>query len=402
MHYKYKAADKTGRIREGDINAANESDVLAYLSREELAPISIREVSVKKTVFGRWSAEKITLEDKIFITKYLALMLRVGTDLFRAIDILIEDFEKPILKEFLFEIRSNLEKGNQFYIAFQNHPEFFSSITVNLIKAAEGSGNLEEALERLSRDFAKEADLKARIKGALIYPIILLVAAIMVVTLLVTFVLPRIADVFMEAGAEIPTYSRIILGIGLFLNQHLIYIAPPVLGGIGALAWYFTSVAGGRKMFRSILEKIPVVEALINKVAMARFSSTLSSLLHAGIPMVESLEITSKAVGDEDLEAALKRIAREKIARGMSIGDAFRGETGFPRLVISLMAIGEKAGRLEEILGTLSEFYSNEIDSALKSLVAFIEPVLLLGIGLVVGAIAISVIMPIYQLVGQY
>lgn len=401
MHYKYKAADKAGKIREGDLNASSEQDVMAFLAREGLTPILIRAVASKKLIFGRYSFEKITLEDKIFLTKYLALMLRVGTDLFRAIDILVEDFEKPILKEFLFEIKSNLEKGNQFHIAFKNHPEFFSSTTVNLIKAAEGSGNLEETLEQISKDLSKEADLKSRLKSALTYPFLLLVAAALVIVLLVTFVLPRIADVFAEAGAEIPTYSRIVLSIGLFLNRYILFVAPLALVGAGALAYYFTAVPAGRKAFNDLLNRVPVVRELIKKVALARFASTLASLLHAGIPIVESLEITSRAVGSEEIGAALSRIARDKISKGVSIGDAFRGETAFPRVVTNLMAIGEKAGRLEEILGTLSEFYTNEIDSALKSLVAFVEPVLLLGIGLIVGSIALAVIVPIYQLVAR-
>jgi type II secretory pathway component PulF len=402
MHFKYKAADKAGKIREGDLNVPTEADVMAYLAREGLTPISIRQVTLKGKIFGRWSFEKITIEDKIFLTKYLALMLKVGTDLFRAIDILIEDFEKPILKEFLFEIRSNLERGNQFYVAFQNHPEFFSEVTVNLIKASEASGNLEEALERLSRDFAKEADLRSRIKSAITYPILLLVAASLVVILLVTFVLPKIASIFQESGVKIPLYSKIVLSIGLFLNKYLIYIAPVFIAALAAVAWYFIRVPRGKKMFQDLLNRIPVVRELIKKVALARFAATLSSLLHAGIPMVESMEITAHSVGNEDLAVALSRIAREKISRGVSIGDSFRGEPVFPRVVTNLVAIGEKAGRLEEILVTLADFYTNEIDAALKALVSFIEPLLLLGIGFVVGSIALSVIIPIYQLVAQY
>jgi len=151
-----------------------------------------------------------------------------------------------------------------------------------------------------------------------------------------------------------------------------------------------------------IIGRIPVVRDLLRRIALARFASTLSSLLRAGIPLIESLEITSRAVGNEDFRLALERIAKERIARGVSIGDAFRSERVFPNVVTNLMSIGEKAGHLEEILTTLSDFYTSEIDSALKSLVSFIEPVLLIGIGALVAAIALSVIVPIYQLVSQY
>lgn len=402
MHFKYKAADKAGKIREGDLNAPNQQDVMSFLAREELTPISIKAVAPPKAIFGKWTLEKITLEDKVFLTKYLSLMLKVGTDLFKAIDILIEDFEKPILKEFLFEIKSNLERGSQFYVAFQNHPEFFSEVTVNLIRAAETSGNLESTLEKISNDFAKEADLKSRIKGALTYPVLLLIAASFVVILMVTFVLPKIAGVFLSSNLKVPLYSRIVLGAGLFLNKYLIFIAPPVLLAVGGLAWFFIKVRRGREMFHDIVNRIPVVRDLIQKIALARFASTLESLLAAGIPVVESLDISARSVGNEEFQAALLRISREKIARGVSIGDAFRGEAVFPRVLTNLMAIGEKAGRLEEVPGTLAGFYTNEVDVSLKAFVSFIEPILILGVGLIVAVIALSIIVPIYQLVAQY
>lgn len=402
MHYRYKAADKHGKLREGDMEALSEADVLAYLSRDNLTPISVRQVTLEKLVLGRFSFEKITDEDKIFLTKYLALMLRVGTDLFRAIDILIEDFEKPLIKEFLFEIKTNLEKGNPFFVTFQNHPEFFSGVVVNLLKAAEESGNLEQTLEGVSAQYAKDADLRNRLKSALAYPIMLLVAASLVIILLVTFVLPRIASIFLVAGTQIPLYSRVVLGIGMFLNKYIIYIAPPVIALFAVGGWFLFKTPRSRQVRNDLLNRIPVVKDLIRKVALARFASTLSLLLKAGIPMVESIDITSRAVGNDDLEAALGRIAREGISRGVSVGDSFRREKIFPHVVTNLMAIGEKAGRLEEILGTLAGFYTNEIDSALKSLVAFVEPVLLIGIGFVVGSIALAVIVPVYQLVSQF
>jgi len=401
-HFKYKAADATGKVREGDLEAPNEADVLSFLNREGLTPISVKPIAAPRVGFGLFRGKGVTLEDKIFLTKYLALMLKVGTDLFKAVDILIRDFEQPVLKEFLFEVKTNLEKGSPFYVAFQNHPEFFSSVTVNLIKAAEESGNLERTLNDLSNDFTKQADLQNRIRGALMYPILLIIGAGLVMTLLVTFVIPKIASIFSQSNFKIPFYSRIILGTGVFLGTYMKFIAPVFLAAAIAGWWYFTKVKRGRELLFEIIGRIPVVRDLLRRIALARFASTLSSLLRAGIPLIESLEITSRAVGNEDFRLALERIAKERIARGVSIGDAFRSERVFPNVVTNLMSIGEKAGHLEEILTTLSDFYTSEIDSALKSLVSFIEPVLLIGIGALVAAIALSVIVPIYQLVSQY
>jgi type IV pilus assembly protein PilC len=402
MQFRYRAADKSGKIKEGDIDAGSVAEVLAFLSKSDLKPISVKPTKQIFTV-GRLSIfEKITLVDKIFLTKYLSLMLKVGTDLFKAIDILIEDFEKPIIRRFLLEVRTNLEKGNPFYVSFENHPEVFSPVVTNLIKAAETSGNLEKTLADISINYSKEADLKAKVKGALVYPTLLMVASFGILILLVTFVLPRIATVFQESGAKIPLYSRIVLGTGLFLNKYIWIVLPVFLGGLVASWYFFFKTDAGKTVFQNFLKKVPVARELAKKLALERFSSTLSSLLHAGIPMLESLEITADAVGNEEFRSALLRISRENIARGVSIGDSFRKETVFPRVVTNLIAIGEKAGHLEEILSTLSDFYTSEIDSSLKTLVSFLEPVLLLGIGMIVALIALSVIVPIYQFVGQY
>jgi len=402
MQFRYTATDKSGKIREGDIDAASVADVLAFLGKNEWKPLSIKPVRAVFTM-GRLSRfEKITLEDKLFLTKYLSLMLKVGTDLFKAIDILMEDFQKAIIRRFLLEVRTNLEKGNQFYVSFANHPEVFSPVTVSLIKAAETSGNLEKTLNDISEDIAKEADLRAKVKAALVYPTLLLVASLAIVLLLVTFVLPRIASIFAETGAKIPLYSRIVLGVGLFLNTYVWFLMPFAAGLVFGLWFFFFKTPSGKTALHNILQKIPVVRDLYKKLALERFASTLSSLLKAGIPLLEALEITADAVGHEEFHAALVRISRENIARGVTIGDAFRKEQVFPRVVTNLMAIGERAGHLEEILGTLSDFYAKEIDASLKSLVSFLEPALLVGIGAVVATIALSVIVPIYQLVGQY
>lgn len=402
MQFHYTAADKSGKVREGDIEAASVAEVLAFIAKNDLKPIAVKPTRTVFTVGRLALFEKITLQDKVFLTKYLSLMLKVGTDLFKAIDILIEDFEKLVLRRFLVEVRGNLEKGNPFYVSFGNHPEVFSPVTVNLIKAAEASGNLEKTLNDISESYAKEADLRARVRGALIYPVLLLFAATGIVMLLVTFVLPRIASIFAESGAKIPLYSKVVLSVGLFLNRY-IWIFLPILFAalIGGYVTFFRTVKG-KAFLLNVLQRIPVVRELFEKMALERFSSTLSSLLRSGIPLLQALEITADAVGHEEFRAALLRIAKENVARGVSIGDAFRKEQAFPRVLTNLMAIGEKAGHLEEILNTLSNFYENEIDTALKTLVSFAEPVLLLLIGVVVALIALSVIVPIYQLVSQY
>lgn len=388
---------------EGNIEAESAAKVLEWMASQGLKPISIKaSASVEKGGWRAYFGQAITTADKIFLTKYLALMLKMGTDLFGAIDILIADFDKPSVKSLLIEVRENLSKGKPFYTTFMKYSKYFSPVFVNLIKAGEASGNLEKVFEDLSESLEKEQELRGRIRAALIYPIILLMGAILILTFLVTFALPKIANIFIQGGVEPSGFSRVVFGIGLFLGKYVWILFPLGIASIFGAWFFFTKTTFGARLQSRILYGLPVIGVLLRRIAIQRFASVLSSLLRAGLPIIESLEITAEAVGSEELRYALLRISREGVAKGVTIGDAFRREPYFPKVVTNLIAISEKAGHMEEVLETLSNFYASEIDSAIKALVSFLEPVLLLGIGLIVAVIAIAIITPIYQLVGSF
>jgi len=403
MLFHYVAQDKQGRVKEGHISQPNLQAVLEFLASQNLKPISVRPIMLERSKKGiKLRRDLLSLTDKVFLTKYLALMLKVGTDLFSAIDILIEDFESGPARRFLLEIRSNLEKGQPFYLAFQNHPDYFSQVVINLIKAGESAGNLEKTLEQVSSDLEREKELSSKVKSALVYPMILVAASFFMIIFLATFAIPKLSQMFLTTGQSIPTYSRLVLNVGMFLNRNLIWVILICIGLPLGLFFYFTRNKKGKIYFSSLLEKIPVVKNLVGKMALERFASVLGSLIKAGMPIIQAVEVTAQAVGNPKYEAALTRIAKEYLARGMSIGDSFKKEKIFPAIVSNLLAIGEKAGHTEEILHTLSTFYESEIDIALKTLVSFIEPALLVIIGVIVGGIALSLIVPVYQLVGQF
>jgi len=403
MLFHFVAQDKQGRIKEGNISQPNLQATLDFLAGQNLKPISVRPIALEGAKKGiRIRKESISLTDKVFLTKYLSLMLKVGTDLFSAIDILIEDFESGPARRFLLEIRSNLEKGQPFYLAFQNHPDYFSQVVINLIKAGESAGNLEKTLEQVSSDLEREKELSSKVKSALIYPIILVVASFFMIIFLATFAIPKLSEMFLSTGKEVPIYTKIVLGVGMFLNRYVFIIIPLIIGAPLILYFYFSRNKKGKLYFNNLLEKIPVVKDLVSKMALQRFASVLGSLIKAGMPIIQAVEVTAQAVGNPKYEASLNRIAKEYLGKGISIGDSFKKEKIFPAVVSNLLAIGEKAGHTEEILFTLSTFYESEIDVALKTLVSFIEPVLLVVIGVIVGGIALSLIVPVYQLVGQF
>lgn len=398
MRFHYVASQPNGRIVEADVEAQGPSDVLAWMATQGLRPVSLKALGGIETkgirgIFG----QSITVEDQVFLTKYLALMLKVGTDLFRAIDILIADFDKPIVKALLIEIRDNLGKGQPFYMTFAKYPKFFSPVFVNLIRAGEKSGNLENVFEELSVTLEKDAELRNSIKGALIYPVILICMAMLIVLGMVTFILPKIAASFTTNGITPPTFSLVVFTIGLFIGANVI----PILSGIivlvvGCMVFFRTDL--GKTILGQIVSHIPVINEVVHRIALQRFAATLSSLMKAGMPIIESLEIAAEAGGSAEMKAALFRISREGIAKGLTIGEAFRKEPYFPQVVVNLISISEQAGHLESILGTLAEFYEGEINSSVKTLVAFIEPVLLVVIGVVVGILALSIIVPVYQM----
>ena len=400
MIFHYTASQADGKIVEGDTEAQGSTEVLLNLSSKGLKPISVEQRRSLSADGWRFFARSISVSDKVFLTRYLSLILKSGTDLWKAIDILINDIGNPILKALLIEVKYNLEKGNPFYTTFVKYPKFFSPVFVNLIRAGESSGNLIEAFDNLSASLEQEAELKSKISSALIYPIILLVLSFAMLVLMITFSIPKIAAVFLTTNIQPPLFSRIVFSTGLFLNQY-IAILLPIFIGLAILIWYFAvKTYIGRKFTYDVGSHLPVVRGLLEKLALYRFTSTLASLMKSGLPIIKSLEITADAVGYEKFRTALLNIANQGIAKGLTIGEAFKKEQAFPAVINNLIAISEKSGHTEEVLRTLAFFYKVEIDISLKILVSFIEPVLLLIIGFVVGGMALAIIVPVYQLVG--
>jgi type IV pilus assembly protein PilC len=401
MLFHYKAVDQGGKVVEGDFETETLNDVLHYLSGKELRPVSVKPVRKKRAsapIF--WGG--INTSDKVFLTKYLALMLRVGTDLLSAINILIADFDKAAVKNFLLEVHENLSKGQPFWQAFAKHPETFSPTFVALVKAAEASGNLQKTFEDLSNSLEREAELKSRVRSALVYPIVVMCMALAILTFLFTFALPKLSAVFTGGGINPPTFSRIVFGVGLFIGDNIIVIYSIFFAVIAVCVWGAWKTETGKRLFNRVVTNLPVIRKVYTDLAVQRMASTISSLMKAGLPIVETLTVAAETVGHRDFQQALLRVANDGLAKGLTIGEAFRREEVFPKSVTNLVAISEKAGHLEEVLATLASFYESNIDSNIKSLVSLLEPLLLLAMGAIVAVIAISIIVPIYQLTSAF
>ncbi len=402
MLYHYSAVAVSGELIESDFEADSLDQALGFLKENNLRPVSVRPIRQVKEGSFQSLFGGISITDKVFLTKYLALMLRVGTDLLSAINILIADFEKPAVKNFLLEVRENLTKGKPFYKAFEARAKVFSPVFVSLIKAAEASGNLEQTFEILSISTAREAATRGRVRGALIYPIVLIIVASAIMTFLFTFALPKVAAVFSQSGINPPVFSRVVFAFGLFVGNNIAIIATAVILAIGGLIYFFYKTETGARTFSRIMLWIPGVNTIYKELAIQRMASTMSALTKAGLPIIQTIGIAADTVGLREYRYALVRIANEGLAKGLTIGEAFRRETVFPKTLTNLIAISEKAGHLEEVLGTLADFYEDDINSSIQQVTALLEPVLLLAMGVMVAAIALAIIVPIYQLTSSF
>lgn len=402
MLYHYSAIEISGQLVESDFEADNLDQALEFLKKSGLRPISVR--PIKQAGVGTFQSlfGGISITDKVFLTKYLALMLRVGTDLLSAINILIADFEKASVKNFLLEVRENLTRGKPFYKAFEERPDVFSPVFVSLIKAAETSGNLQQTFEDLSASVGREAATRNRVRGALVYPIILVIVAAAIMIFLFTFALPRIAGVFSQSGITPPFFSRVVFAVGLFVGNNIVVIGIVAVAVIGGLIYFFSKMETGKRTFDKIMLVLPGVSTIYKELAIQRMASTMSSLMKAGLPIVQTISIAADTVGVREYRYALLRIANEGLAKGLTIGEAFRRETIFPKTLTNLVAISEKAGHLEEVLITLADFYESDIDASIQELTALMEPLLLLAMGVMVATIALAIIVPIYQLTTSF
>lgn len=403
MKFHYVASTIEGVRVEGTEEANGTGELLALLASKNLKPISIKvdKASVEAQKNHGLLRGSVTINDKIFLTKYLAIMLKIGIDLFQAINILIADFKQTNLKSLLEEVRDSLERGQPFYSTFARYPKYFSAVFINLVKAGEASGNLDDVFEGLSVSFVKEKDLRSKIRSALVYPTILLCMSLVILILLTTFALPKLANIFQGGGFEPPLFSRVVFSIGLFINENIWIMAGATL--LIALTGAFAArTLAGRNFINRLLLRAPIVRTIKFNLAIQRFATTLTSLLRAGVPILESLRITADTISHPELTASLTRIANDGLAKGLTLGEAFRKEKAFPLVVTNLVAVAEKSGHLDEILDTLGKFYETEIDGSIKTAITFVEPVMLLGIGLVIGTIALAIIVPIYQLISQF
>lgn len=400
--YRYQATNQIGEIIEGELTGPNKEYVFNMLTKKQLTPVNIREETEREEekALKLPSRGRLSPLGKIIMVKQLSAVLHAGIPVVEGFDILIKDSEKPYLKKILLDIKTIMERGETLAAGFASYPREFSPVFIGLIQAGENAGNLDTTLKEIVVQLSKEYELKRSVRAAMIYPAILLIVSVVIVTILITFILPRITIAFEQSGVELPLITKIVLGITKVLSYNPVFTMAGLIGffSLGAFLTIWSPLAIKRMMEKAFM-RIPVVSKLIKQMALARLAGILSGLLKGGIPAVEALTITASSIGNETYKNYLMKTV-DSIKRGTSIADSLRGDTRlFPNILISMIAVGEKSGTLDETLGSLSEFYEDEVDRLVKNMLALLEPILLLIMGLVIGLVAMSILLPIYKMV---
>jgi type IV pilus assembly protein PilC len=389
--FTYTARAFNGDLRTATIDASSRDDVIAQLRKQRLSVVKIDQDATKK--IGRGA---IKTRDVVIFTRQFSTMINSGLPLVQALTILAEQTDNKPLAEVTRKVVFDVESGNTVADALSKHPRAFTNLYVNMVAAGEAVGILDTILLRLATFLEKNDALVRKVKGAMIYPaVIMSVAAIAVVTLLI-FVIPVFAGMFASAGQALPLPTRVVIGASGFLKHYWWVIgAVIIIGGYSFRKYYATS--GGKLVIDRIMLHAPVLGDVLRKSAVSRFTRTLGTLISSGVSILEGLEITAKTAGNRVIQDAIMQ-SRASIAGGDTIAQPLQKSKVFPPMVISMIAVGEQTGGLDEMLSKIADFYDEEVDAAVSNLLSLLEPIMIVFLGVVVGGMVVAMYLPIFDM----
>ena len=403
--FVYEARDATGEKVSGKVEASNRKAATQRLQEQRMAIISLKEVSggVGGGDVGAFldKFKKVNEQALTVFSRQFATMINAGLAMVRCLDILSEQTEDKKLQSTLDQVRRDVEAGQTLSAALARHPQVFSTLYISMVKAGEMGGVLDEVLERLAGFMEKDFALKKKVKSALTYPVVILVMALGIVFFLVTYILPTFVELFKGMNLTLPLPTKILIGVTEAARQPMIVIPSIVLLiGVGIGVGKYIQTPVGSKQYDLLKLNIPVFGILTKKVSISRFCRTLGTLLSSGVPIMQALEIVGKASGNEIIAMTVTKV-RESIREGESIASPLGASGLFPPMVTQMVAVGEETGNLDAMLGKIADFYDTEVEYLLASLTSMLEPIMIVGMGGIVGFIVISVFLPLYQLIGN-
>src|SRR5215211_766078 len=395
--YTYRALDKQGEIIQDKLEGSGEMAVAHELRQQGLLVIDVKEQSAaQKDILEPF--KRIKLLDLVVFSRQLATMINAGLPIVRALYVLSEQTENPKLKDVVVAVRKDVEAGSSLSEALEKHPKVFSRLYTEMVKAGEIGGILDGVLLRVADQLERDQDLRRKVRSAMTYPIVVLIVAILAASFMLIFIVPVFAGLFQDLGGTLPLPTRITMAISDILTSFwgvLVY-AGMALAVAMFLRWKKTE--NGRKVWGRAVLRIPAkIGDVVRKVALARFARTLATLSAAGVPILQSIEITATSAGNWVVEKALLK-SRDAIREGIPLYKPLETEPVFPPMVTRMIAVGEETGDIDGMLTKIAEFYESEVDAAVKALTSIIEPIMILVVGGIGGAIVISMYLPMFMI----
>jgi type IV pilus assembly protein PilC len=393
--FVYTGRTRGGQTISGEMEAATREAVIAKLRTQQIAATNVRTKPKDITIpgFGGGVEEK----EIVIFTRQFATMIDAGLPLVQCLEILASQQENKVFKKALVEIRQSVEGGMTFAAALKQHPKVFTSLYANMVEAGETGGILDTILNRLAQYMEKAMALKGKVKSAMIYPSTIVSVALVVVIFLLVFVIPTFKSMFEGFGAALPLPTEIVLAMSRIVRGYFLYGVGVIVALIVSLRMWYKTPAG-KLAIDSFMLKTPVFGVLIRKVAVAKFTRTLGTLISSGVAILDGLDITARTAGNKVVELAVQR-TRASIAEGKTISEPLKASGVFPPMVVQMISVGEQTGALDAMLGKIADFYDEEVDTAVANLTALLEPMLMVFLGIVIGGVVVAMYLPIFKLV---
>src|ERR687895_277250 len=388
--FTYTARALNGQLKSATIEAKSREDVVQQLRKQKLTVVKVDE-QAKKKVGGR-----IPTRDVVIFTRQFATMINAGLPLVQALDILAKQSENPALKDVTRQVVFDVESGHTVADALRKHPKAFTDLYTNMVAAGEAGGILDTILLRLAVFLEKNDALMRKVKGAMIYPGVILSVAVIAIGVLLLFVIPVFKEMFASVGMSLPLPTRVVIALSKFLKSYWWAIGGGMVAAFFLLRRYYAT-NDGRRQIDGMLLRFPILGDVLRKSAVSRFTRTLGTLISSGVSILEGLEITAKTAGNRVIQDAIME-SRASIAGGESIAAPLQKSQVFPPMVISMIAVGEQTGGLDEMLSKIADFYDEEVDAAVSGLLSLMEPIMIVFLGLVVGGMVVSMYLPIFDM----
>jgi type IV pilus assembly protein PilC len=392
----WEARTKGGETKKGEMEASDAEAVNARLKSLGLSPVKVKKKPLELNIPGLGGA--VTGKDILIFTRQFATMIDAGLPLVQCLDILGSQMDNPAFKKVIFQIKGKVEQGSTFADALKEHPKVFDELFVQLCAAGEVGGILDTILNRLATYREKAEKLKRKVKGAMIYPVIVICVAIGVTALLLLKVTPVFAKMFADFGSALPGPTQFVVDMSEWLQQWILHLLGSITAFVFSIMYTYKNPKG-RKIMDRVMLKAPLFGPVIRKVAVARFTRTLGTMISSGVPILDALDVTAKTAGNRTVEEAIYYV-RGKIAEGKNIAGPLAETNVFPSMVVQMIGVGEATGAMDAMLNKIADFYDDEVDTAVAGLTAMIEPLLMVFLGGVVGGFLIAMYLPIFSLAG--